>query len=641
MQYAPTHLYDLFNDTACITIPKYQRKYEWDAENSHSLIRDIAEIATSSSSTSHWTGVLIMRVLPMGQGCELGKNVNHICREVIDGQQRLTTIRIWIKALLDHSEQIGQSLNYKLTPFHLQSPNDLEFERIDDGENVFLANNNISQVYSYFRFILWLGQDALLTPDAVAYPSKKRRKDETRLENWDRFLTSQSTENELPLKSALPDCNTLLEYTVRNFSFLLLTIGETDDAERIYAALNGNRKDLYPFDHLRNFVFSRLPSATRVDLYESFWNPAELIFEKMQLPKRKSVDQLKSKFLYDYLISVGEGQYGRFNEVRSFDTFKRFERSPRFSKITPSIETWVTKHLRDEVSIWKLQREDFLINELPSGKALNLSSKARKTIHRIRLLSDGPPGPLVMWIIRRSLLPENDVKRFTPADVEASLRKLEGYLAKTLLSRKTLTNMRASVIKQMGKLEDSCTTDTQSSAAQKLMEIMDSWLLDESKWRVLRHDLTNPNNPTSSIYSNLGSNQCLAILDCIEDEMSGGGTQGFLPNKWGFEEPPFWVEHIYPQKDKKWKPDFKEWRVDDNEMLTRLHCLGNLTVLTAELNKDVSNLKFSEKLSKVKNEPLAISAKLQSWTKNEVWDRGSIDDRTIKLVTKLIERWPD
>ena len=123
--------------------------------------------------------------------------------------------------------------------------------------------------------------------------------------------------------------------------------------------------------------------------------------------------------------------------------------------------------------------------------------------------------------------------------------------------------------------------------------------------------------------------------------MSGGGTQGFLPNKWGFEESPFWVEHIYPQKDKKWKPDFKEWRVDDNEMLTRLHCLGNLTVLTAELNKDVSNLKFSEKLSKVKNEPLAISAKLQSWTKNEAWDPGLIDDRTSKLVTKLIERWPD
>ena len=581
----------------------------------------------------------------MNEGCPLAAtNVNHICREVIDGQQRLTTIRIWVKALIDHSRVNGETLNYKLTPFYLQSPNDLEFEnidKIDTGEAVFLSNNNISRVYSYFRFILWLGQDALLAADAVAYPSKKRRRDETRIEQWERFIASEPTENEIPLRSISPNCNTLLNYTVRNFSFLLLTIGEGDDAERIYAALNGNRKDLYPFDHLRNFVFSRLPSNSRVNLYEKFWNPAELIFDKMQLPKRKSVDQLKSKFLYDYLISIGEGQYGRFNEVRSFDTFKRFERSARFAKVSPNIEIWVTKHLRDEVSIWKLQREDFLLNELPSGRPLSLSSSARKTLHRIRLLSDGPPGPLVMWIIRRSLLPENDPKRFSPSEVESSLKKLEGYLAKTLLSKMSLTNMRASVIKQIGKMEDSCVTDPQSTASQKLTKIIDGWLIDESKWQNLRHELTNPKNPNSSIYNNLSSNQCLAILDCIEDELSGGGTKGFLPNKWGFEEPEFWVEHIYPQKDKNWKSDIKAWRIEPEEMLTRLHCLGNLTVLTAELNKDVSNFRFSEKLSKVTNEPLALSAKLQTWVKHETWDPGTIDARTNTLVEKLIERWPD
>jgi hypothetical protein len=582
-----------------------------------------------------------MRVLPTSEGCILSKSVNHICREVIDGQQRLTTIRIWIKALLDHSAMIGKTLDYKLTPFYLQSPNDSEFEKIDDGENVFLSNNNISQVYSYFRFILWLGQDALLTADAVSYPNKKRKRGETRIEQWERFVASQPNENEIPQRSAAPDCNKLLEYTIRNFSFLLITIGESDDAERIYAALNGNRKDLYPFDHLRNFVFSRLPSTSRVDLYNTFWNPAELIFNKMLLPKRKSVDQLKSKFLYDYLISLGEGQYGRFNEVRSFDTFKRFERSSRFTKVSANLESWVTNNLRDEVSIWKLQREDFLINELPSGKALNLSYKARQTIHRIRLLSDGPPGPLVMWIVRRSLLAENDIKRFSPDEVESCLKKLEGYLAKTLLSKMSLTNMRASVIKQMGKLEDNCVTDSDSSASQKLMNIIDGWLLDDSKWKVLRHELNNPKNPIASIYDTLSSNQCLAILDCIEDELAGGGTKGFLPNKWSFGEPQFWIEHIYPQKDKNWKSDIKAWRIEQGEMLTRLHCLGNLTVLTRELNGDVSNFRFSEKLSKVRNEPLAISAKIQAWVENENWNPKVIDDRTNAFVTKLIERWPD
>ncbi len=109
----------------------------------------------------------------MNEGCPIAAtNVNHICREVIDGQQRLTTIRIWAKALLDHSKINGETLNYKLTPFYLQSPNDLEFEKIDDGEAVFLSNNNISRVYSYFRFILWLGSTPMSTDLLFGLPPK-------------------------------------------------------------------------------------------------------------------------------------------------------------------------------------------------------------------------------------------------------------------------------------------------------------------------------------------------------------------------------------------------------------------------------------------------------------------------------------
>jgi len=246
-----------------------------------------------------------------------------------------------------------------------------------------------------------------------------------------------------------------------------------------------------------------------------------------------------------------------------------------------------------------------------------------------------------MWILRRSLLPQDNPKRFSPSDVEVTLRKLEGYLAKTLLSKMSLTNMRASVIKQMGKLEEQCVTDPNSSAAEKLANIIDGWLLDSSKWKNLRFELTNPKNPNASVASNLSSSQCLAILDCLEDELSGGGTAGFLPNKWGFEESQFWVEHIYPQKDKNWKSDLRSWQVEPEEILMRLHCLGNLTVLTAELNTGVSNLRFVEKLSKIKIEPLALSAKLQAWVSKENWTTRSIDERTDLLVSKLMARWPD
>jgi hypothetical protein len=630
----------LFNEKCCISIPRYQRRYSWREENAHSLIRDIAEVATSGSSAPHWTGVIIYKDLLGADKCQLGEDLNHICREIIDGQQRLTTIRLWLKALLDHARLNGIEIKYGLTPFYLQSPNDAQFQAIIDGKDVAQNDDNISRVYTYFRYILWLGQDALLRSEPIPMPDGRTRGNSS-VERWQNWIEKKGKDDEVFKRSEQADCQNLLINTIERFSFLALKLGEQDDAERVFSALNGNRIELSPFDHLRNFVFSKITARTRDQMYQNYWEPAEEEFETLMVKRGVSRDTLKSTFLYDYLISVGAGSLGAFNASRSFGAFRKFERSTQFQQSYGSLDGWVQKFIHDEVALWKVQREEFSRTVLPSGKNLALTASSRRTIHRIRLISDGPPAPLVMLILRRSTMDQNSPKWISPEQVELCLTRLEGYMFKTRLSGKSLTNMRGAVINSMSEIDKSCVTDADGSAADKLLSKIDSWT--EVRWSELRHEIANSHrlNPSDGIYGLLGPKGTLALLDCIDGGLMGARSTGFLPRVWEHGADPYWVEHIYPQKDKKWKLDFKEWNVDEATMKSRCHSLGNLTALPRSVNESVSNKRFTLKLPDILENQDAMLSQLQKWTNEIKWTDREIDDRTREMADVLEKLWPD
>lgn len=76
------------------SIPVYQRNYEWSAEQCEKLFEDIVQ--AHKLDRYHFTGSVIYSLL---------KTENKIDYYVIiDGQQRLTTIYLLLKALIDVSE---------------------------------------------------------------------------------------------------------------------------------------------------------------------------------------------------------------------------------------------------------------------------------------------------------------------------------------------------------------------------------------------------------------------------------------------------------------------------------------------------------------------------------------------------------
>jgi hypothetical protein len=634
---------EILSAQSCVLIPRYQRRYAWGIENAHFLIRDIADVATSPAGVSHWTGVLIYRHASGLQKCAIGqKSANHICREMIDGQQRLATLQLWLQALVDHAaESDGPRLMKQMPHFTFQNPNNIQYERIRSGEDVSRLRDPVFRVYSYFRFLLWLGEDALLAPDPIDFPDG-RLGGATREIHWEKWLERnvQNARVSGLIRSEHPDVPALFSASLEKIAFTGLLL-ESEIPERVFAALNGIRTELSQFDHLRNHCFAFIPDDRRDKVFDTYWAPAEDEFELLEIKRGSSRDKLKNQFLYDYLISLGEGAYGKFNARQSFSTFRSYVSSNRFP-FAEGIEQWVGLSLGTEIALWKTQRERFENTDLPLGKKLLLSSSARRSLHRIRAASDGPPSPFVMWLLRRSLLGDSDPRRVTPDEVEHVLLKLEGYLFKTLLAGKSLTNMRAAVIGSMNAIDAACVSDTHASAGEKALKTIESW--DDVKWANLRPDLENAYQRADDrgVYERLGSRGTLALLDAVSEHLTGNTGHGFLPNHWEHGGDPYWVEHIFPQKgSKKWLRDCKVWGVDANALGARMHDLGNLSALPSEINKDISNKTLQEKQAVVKRHPVATSSVLQDWLELDEWSPQSIDDRSYGFIVALHERWPD
>lgn len=82
---------ELFDDSdAVYTVPIYQRNYAWQAEQIEQLLRDIRD-AIHDEENSYFLGNLVVTELQRARGCF----------EVIDGQQRLTTLYLLLTCLAE------------------------------------------------------------------------------------------------------------------------------------------------------------------------------------------------------------------------------------------------------------------------------------------------------------------------------------------------------------------------------------------------------------------------------------------------------------------------------------------------------------------------------------------------------------
>ncbi|MBL0702514.1 MAG: DUF262 domain-containing protein [Sulfurospirillum sp.] len=218
MQNGNIKLKDLFNGDRIFNIPKYQRTYAWKDENLEYFLEDLLN---QRGEKSYFLGTLLFH--------QKNNRGEYEVIDVVDGQQRLTTIMIFMKSII----QILQNKNStKVTS--------KTFSRyIYDGENYKLELENEDNSFL---------QNAILNDNGASIqetPSQKR-------------LMEAKIYFHKELSSLNIDLLERLIEILINSDVILYIVDKISDATQIFELLNDRGRKLTSLEGVKSFLMYRI-----------------------------------------------------------------------------------------------------------------------------------------------------------------------------------------------------------------------------------------------------------------------------------------------------------------------------------------------------------------------------------------------
>ena len=215
-------------------IPVYQRNYDWSESNCNRLLDDIYDIMQSGDK--HFLGTIVFMAAKSG-GFALQEYI------IIDGQQRLTTLMLILKALSVVAESVGDDCYHEIEEQYLHNKYcDEEFKvklkpiKSDNNQFTLLLEGKIDE----------------MDEDTHIYHNFMLCKD--RFERWaERGINP----------SQVLDALTKLEIVE-----IVLTKGE-DDPQVIFESINSTGLELSNADLIRNYLLMNADDQEK--LYENYW----------------------------------------------------------------------------------------------------------------------------------------------------------------------------------------------------------------------------------------------------------------------------------------------------------------------------------------------------------------------------------
>lgn len=245
-------------------IPVYQRNYDWSEANCDRLLDDIYEIINSGDK--HFLGTIVFMAAKSG-GFTLQEYT------IIDGQQRLTTMMLILKALAVVAETGGDTCFQEIDEQYLHN------KYCDEKYKVKLKP--IKSDNNQFLLLLENKTDEM---DEDTHIFQNYRLCKERFERW-------AEKGICP--SQVLDALTKLEIVE-----IVLTKGE-DDPQVIFESINSTGLDLSNADLIRNFLLMNADDQER--LYEEYW----LIIEKT-LRNKMDYSNLDDFFMQYIVYKTGK-----------------------------------------------------------------------------------------------------------------------------------------------------------------------------------------------------------------------------------------------------------------------------------------------------------------------------------------------
>lgn len=609
-------------------VPKYQREYTWGSNEWEILLNDIEE-----NSTGYFMGSIIC----INDNEELGPGESKIY-EVVDGQQRLTTITLMLMAIYKKIKNLKEAVD------------------VEDEEEVEKYNQVISDIRRQLVY-----RKAKVNNNEKGYFEDRSSKDKyvflrvqpsTQSQNLKDYLhvmselgiikgeyrTNYCTVRKIYkafeyIYEQLPDTFEELEALIQKINslkFVHISVGSSSDAFVLFETLNNRGIPLSAMDIIKNKMLSTLEKNHNMNIDDAY-------LEWQQLLKYIPEYSDQERFLRQY--------YNAFKTYpgKKVGNHVRATRSNLINIYESYIKTDAKKTLEmllDKAEIYhKFIDPD--VNDMPDLR--------KKLLLDLRRVGSAPSYTFLLYLW--SLPPEHINDREKSLD-EVVKFLIKYYLRRNITDYPNTRDLDAINMDAIDLCEQHINNNlklTSDFIINKFMNARDK----PSKISVLKDKLED-----NLYYNNYG--MARYVLAKIDEEFQ---TREYKPDLWARSPKGLhvWtVEHVLPQTanmSKEWVDMIAEGDIEKALEIHGkwVHCLGNLTL--SGYNSQLSTASFEKKQSLLKNRttlghsinigyknglslnkfPFEVNGNTTSLADIDAWTEDSIQARNKAMVDFLLK----
>lgn len=575
----PTNIKTFFEGSKQYAIPVYQRAYSWEEKQWDEFLEDLKE--TTKSDNHYFFGNVLL------------EKSNNEVSDIIDGQQRVTTIIIFARALCNELQNRAKTETLK------SNMSNKEF--IQYIQEDYLINRNKPKLEAveydrdYFRDFIIKGDSAKHEPQTPSQERIKNAKEffEKKLKDTKNF----STDNLLAIFEAMEKAE-----------LIQITFKEKKDSVLMFELQNNRGKNLTNMEKLKSYLAYQIYTYCGEEA-ENKLDDITKVFESIYRLLRDIETDEDSILNY---FNISKSNFGF--TYRENDNTKNYKMELKNIKIPKEKIAWIDEYVKE------------LKNAFVDFKEFEKS----QSIYGIYLrhLDVKPIYPLVIKAYR--------LFRDDKETLEQVFKALEIIAFRHKLTKRgaDLASRLNSVIKDF---------DSISNLVNGLKKVC-----GEEEWYWGNNEIIN--NSLVIAYRNYEKDQDKKksalpyLLMRYENALRSkdAKTSGYKFTLEDIES--LQIEHIAPQTetiDKSGKRKASGYCNYDKEFdELYINCIGNLLLIAGSHNASIGNEPFNKKLESYETSPLAQHREVKNFVVNKgMWDKDAIDKRHEVLENFVLETW--
>jgi hypothetical protein len=599
---------DLFGKPVRYVIPTFQRPYVWKQDEqwepfwedvqyaAERFLEELAGAPPDDPSQAaqalercgrHFLGAIVVK-----QQLTATSQVDH--REVIDGQQRLTTLQL----LLDAARTVAEAEEWDDLAFQLQelTANAPHYAKKDPDLVFKLWPTTTDQ--EAFRAVMGQGASGASNSSRLAHAHDYFQ---LRVRDW--VYAGEPVEEPLRRAAAL---GTAL---IGLMELVVIDLGASDDAFTIFETLNARGTPLLASDLVKNYLLQIASSADGVptdEMSERYWSQFDDDWWRREIRQGRLRRPRIDTFL-DYWLEARTG-----DEVASHEVF------PTFKKLIDDRDGPVSTVANGMTEMAGVYRQ---LDEL------DRYTRDGTFLYRWEQLDTRVVTPLLLWVFRWA--PD----QLPPERRSRLLVAVESYLVRRMLLRLTTKQYNRTFLEVL----TTCINAGPTVADEALIEYLVGAAGDSTRWPT-DEDLHYAFRELP-VYRLLTRGRLRTVLEALEDDHRGARSEDQHVSRGNLT-----IEHVLPQS---WQGNWPLPETDDPTKAglhrdRMIHSIGNLTLATSSLNSTMSNHAWGDKRKHLEDNSVLHLNKdvLQHVALGETWTESAIERRADRLYARALSIWP-